>query len=423
MSHSPPSSPVDRGTPARTADGRGSRRSLRKRPVVEITARAKPARHAGKRVRFTTLGESSASDTEWVPSVSHESLESDGEDDVKDKEPPTKKRKRSTASQPDPPPKQTPTVYRSPTPSASDAKTSGSATRNYTRKTDRDRQAFTTLHGDIRCIFCPITSRASKPRGTIHRLPDAAARHLREFCAHFEKSHVYQQHRGADPSLSKKDIVARLVRQYEKIAVAQVHCRQNADYRRRCAALGLSPANVESRLARHAVLYKIEDCECCPLPRYSKYLASLGKSEDTMSGETKKQKKRTKQPRTYQDKETRAEEPEVIEIFDDDNDDALVKDDEVIKVKREDIKMEERGFDGAETQIEEVKEEIKEEEEEVVIREVHIKVSKSQPRVKIEVAVKQEEDMEESVKEEGEGVCTVPMTRSRRVRMKQESDP
>ena len=36
--------------------------------------------------------------------------------------------------------------------------------------------------------------------------------------------------------------------------------------------MGLSPTNVEARLARHAVLYKLEDCECCPHPLWSDYL-------------------------------------------------------------------------------------------------------------------------------------------------------
>ena len=442
-SHSPPPIVAKRSSTMRCG-ARHTSQSLRQRPVVEITTRTKH-----KRFRVPSpLEESSSSDTEYEPSESDLDSDSNTEDGVEDEGSP-RKRKRSSRSESSPPSKrkrESPSSASSSSSSSSKSatKASGSTRLSYTRRTDRNRHAFTTLHGDIRCIFCPIPSGGPKPRGTIHRLPDAAARHLREFCAHFEKSHVYQQHHGADPSLSRKDIVARLVRQYEKITVAQVHCRQNEDYKRRCAALGLSPANVESRLARHAVLYKIEDCECCPLPWYSKYLQSLGISQGSGSGRTKKPKSKVKQ-RSVSEDNTRAQDREVIEILDDDDD--IARDEVVRKVKREDVETEQAGGqqedveisderqtlkvqerDVPETQVKDegVKEEIKEEEEEeeVVVREVHIKVPKSLcvPRVKSEAGVKREEGLkQESVKQE-EAVPTVPKTRRRHARAKVEEN-
>ena len=41
----------------------------------------------------------------------------------------------------------------------------------------------------------------------------------------------------------------------------------------RCAAIEMTPLLVEAKLGRHAALYKVGDCECCPLPRWSEYLA------------------------------------------------------------------------------------------------------------------------------------------------------
>ncbi|KAI0718215.1 hypothetical protein C8T65DRAFT_827727 [Cerioporus squamosus] len=479
--HSPLSESADktRASSARTEEVPPPRRSLRNKPVVEIRTHPKRARHTGKRTRrATSISKDPPSDTEFVPSERDAESDSDAENKTEAEEPP-KKRKRANASGLRPPkPRRT-------SASASTPKARPTAAVDYSRRTDYERRAFTSLHGDIRCIFCPVVS-GVRPGGTIHRLPDAAQRHLRDFCAHFEKSHAYQKHRAA--GLSKEDIVSRLVRHYEKIAVAQVHCRQNEDYRRRCAALGLSPANVESKLARHAELYKIEDCDCCPLPSYSKYLASHEIAQDTKSA-GEKGKGEGKRPKATKSKEALGKRREVIEISDDDDavvecgevvevnredvktgdaggerdvvdaggEDAVVKqkgkvkrlkaakseevqgrrrnviaisddkhgvveDEEAVGIIREDIQMEDAVGEGEvgdpgveEVQVkEEVKKEVKEEEE-ITIREVHIKLKNTRPRVKKEQGIK----VEESVKQEEE-TRTMPSTRSRRARTKLE---
>ena len=66
----------------------------------------------------------------------------------------------------------------------------------------------------------------------------------------------------------------------EKVAVAQVFCRHDRRHRDRCAELHLGPADVEERLARYAVLYKVEDCACCPMLPFSKF----GHQTDVMCG-------------------------------------------------------------------------------------------------------------------------------------------
>ncbi len=317
-------------TSSRTEDVNRPRRSLRHKPAAEITTRLKRARHSSKRTRTSRLSKETLSDPDFVPSESDADSDSDGEGEHDDEKPP-KKRRRTVAgarSQPQ---------HASPSTSAS-SKAQPIVVADYSRKTDYVRFAFTSLHGDIRCIFCPLVSRSDsvKPRGTFHRLPDAASRHLRDVCAHVEKSHAYQQARASGLRL-KKDVVSCLVRRYEKIAIAQVHCRQDEDYKRRCVALGLSPAKVESRLARHAVLYKMEDCDCCPLPRYSEYLAVNGITGDTQAAGKRTQ---VKGPKVAKSGRARRKKREVFEISDDE---ATVEEEEVVDVdsEMEDV-MEER---------------------------------------------------------------------------------
>ncbi len=177
----------------------------------------------------------------------------------------------------------------------------GVAREHYARTTDWKRRAFTKLHGRIRCVFClPHPSASIQPRGTFNRLPDAAARHLREVCAHFEGSGMYERYRRGvgGRRLSKKEIVARAVKDREKIAVAQVFCRKDKGHKKRCAELGLTPLDVEERLERHAVLCKAEECECCPHPSFSEYLAKVDedakKEEEDRKNILKERKKKRK---------------------------------------------------------------------------------------------------------------------------------
>ena len=180
----------------------------------------------------------------------------------------------------------------------------GVAREHYTRKTDWRRGAFTKLHGQIRCLFCALHP-SLQSRGTLHRLPDAAARHLRECCAYFEGSEMYARYRktlsadggerGGWPS--KQEIVARVVKDYEKVAVAQVFCRKGKTHKKRCAELGLEPLDVEERLERHAVLYKAEECGCCPHPLFEECLAKVkeGAKKDKKDDNKNKKKRQLKQ--------------------------------------------------------------------------------------------------------------------------------
>ncbi|RDX46553.1 hypothetical protein OH76DRAFT_835016 [Lentinus brumalis] len=317
-------------TSSRTEDVIRPRRSLRHKPAVEITTRLKRARHSSKRTRTSRLSKETLADPDFVPSEGDADSDSDGEDEHDDEKPPKKRRRTVSGAR-------SQSQHASPSTSAS-SKAQPTVVAGYSRKTDYARFAFTSLHGDIRCIFCPLVSRSDgvKPRGTFHRLPDAASRHLRDVCPHVEKSHAYQQARANGLRL-KKDVVSYLVRRYEKIAIAQVHCRQDEDYKRRCVALGLSPAKVESRLARHAVLYKMEDCDCCPLPRYSEYLAVNGITGDTQAAEKRTQ---VKGPKVAKSGRARRKKREVIEISDDE---ATIEEEEVVDAdsEMEDV-MEER---------------------------------------------------------------------------------
>ncbi|KAM5540896.1 hypothetical protein V8D89_005540 [Ganoderma adspersum] len=186
----------------------------------------------------------------------------------------------------------------------------GVAREHYARETYWKRAAFTQLHGRIRCLFCaphpPVTLKA---RGTMNRLPDAAVRHLRESCAHFEGSGMYRRYRdggrcggGRRGKLSKKEIVAEVVRDDEKVAVAEVFCRRDRAHRKRCAELGLSPEDVEEKLGRHALLCKAEECECCPHPSFSECLEGVNNEEvEEEEEEEEAPKERKKKKRKLKD--------------------------------------------------------------------------------------------------------------------------
>ena len=170
------------------------------------------------------------------------------------------------------------------------------AREQYGRDTDWKRAAFAQLHGRIRCLFCATRPPRSSSKlqshrtRTLHRLPDAAARHLRNACAHFEGSEMYRRYRYGDREggasgrrlgemLSKKEIVGRVVREDEKVAVAEVFCRRDREHRKRCAEVGMVPEDVEERLGRYALLCKAEECECCPHPSFSECIAGVRSEE------------------------------------------------------------------------------------------------------------------------------------------------
>ncbi|KAI0683074.1 hypothetical protein C8Q76DRAFT_320412 [Earliella scabrosa] len=240
----------------------------RKRPVVEIPVRPKKPRKVlsppppRSVSRSPTRGEMSSPDTDsYAPSVKDVDSDSDSNPGLPNRAGNSKteegervrrhrRRRRGTKSRPRP-----------------------TKEHDYGRKTDWERHAFSRLHGELRCIFCPAIPVGVKPQGKVHRLPDAAARHLRDSCRYFEGSELYKKYGGGDANVSKKEVVARMVRQYEKIAIAQVYCRREEGHVARCAAIEMTPLLVEAKLGRHAALYKVGDCECCPLPRWSEYLA------------------------------------------------------------------------------------------------------------------------------------------------------
>ncbi|EJF61007.1 hypothetical protein DICSQDRAFT_180986 [Dichomitus squalens LYAD-421 SS1] len=263
----------------------------RERPVVEISARRSTMRIKSQSPRSPIPSESSVTDSdEFEPSTSttdSDPASNPASDSEPDPQPPRKRPRYAPA-----PRAHTPATQTQSMPGRGLEMGPG----RYARKTDWERRAFTALHGMIRCLFCPPED-GLKPRGTIHRLPDAATRHLRETCPRFEQSELYRRHRskskGGAP-LTKAQIVGRVVREYEKVAVVQVFCRRDEGYRRRCAELGLSPANVEARLARHAILYKIEDCECCPHPLWSEYLAKAREGQQQQRKEKKGRKEKKK---------------------------------------------------------------------------------------------------------------------------------
>lgn len=293
-----------------------------KRPVVEITVRSRKSRKVSSpspKERSPSPERTSSPEMDSYVSSGNES-DSESEVEVEDDEPVQKRQRRTPSLSPVlVEPRRPRRGRRRPT-----------EREEYARKTDWERHVFTSLHGEIRCLFCPPVPSGVKVRGSIHRLPDAAARHLRDWCPYFETSDVYKRVREENPNieLSKKEVVARLVKQYEKIAVAQVFCRNKEEYVKKCAELQMSPANVELKLGRHAMLFKAEDCACCPHPSWTEWAASKGASG--ASGRGRKTQQATNGiPGRAKGKGTRTSPIDVIE-----------EDEEVMEVKPE-IKREE----------------------------------------------------------------------------------
>ncbi|KAI0770394.1 hypothetical protein C8Q74DRAFT_1369566 [Fomes fomentarius] len=297
--------------------------SRRKRPVVEITVRSRKSRKVSSpspKERSPSPERASSPETDsYVPSGNESDSESEVE--VEDDEPVQKRQRRT--------PSLSPVLVEPRRPRRGRRRLT--ERQEYARKTDWERHVFTSLHGEIRCLFCPPVSSGVKVRGTIHRLPDAAARHLRDWCPYFERSDVYKRVSEENPNveLSKKEVVARVVKQYEKIAVAQVFCRNNEEYVKKCAELQMSPANVESKLGRHAMLFKVEDCACCPHPSWTEWVASKGASGASGRGKKTQQQATNGNPGRAKGKGTRTSPIEVIE-----------EDEEVAETKPE-IKREE----------------------------------------------------------------------------------
>ncbi|PIL35197.1 hypothetical protein GSI_02987 [Ganoderma sinense ZZ0214-1] len=169
----------------------------------------------------------------------------------------------------------------------------------YGRGGDWKRGAFRELHGLIRCLFCasnPSPNPSLRRRATLNRLPDAAMRHLRDSCVHFEESEMYKKYREESGRtrggrMSRSEIVAQVVKEDEKIAVALVFCRRDRAHRKRSEELKTSPLGVEEKLGRHAVLCKAEDCECCPHPSFSEWLSGVSKEEDVKTEEEEERPK------------------------------------------------------------------------------------------------------------------------------------
>ncbi|OSD02493.1 hypothetical protein PYCCODRAFT_1459135 [Trametes coccinea BRFM310] len=163
--------------------------------------------------------------------------------------------------------------------------------RDFARVGDYRRYAYSRIHGPVLCSFCfEDPERSNKPgtksrkksqpdrSRTLSRLPDVGYRHLKTCNKFMQSKYFKQKMRRPRATQRLEDIVKDAVAKAHMMVV-RLPCRRNPAYLARLALFqGIRAESVERHAAKHATIFKLDDCKCCPYPLYSaKAVQKLGR--------------------------------------------------------------------------------------------------------------------------------------------------